>query len=656
MPSTNAGTVPSRLVGAGSAALDVFRVRGAAFVVWTVATGAALAESMRSLFGPEGLSPRSPAIYGRPWLLAAVSVFLLAAVLAAVALVRRRRGNPDGVVALYERALRVVLPAVALPFVIALHEPLERSHPGTVLVIALLGGALTSYSAYAFVSEREASGSRVAVWSARAALAVAVAAYTAYASRITIYNHLNINTGKADLGYYLSIFRQTSQGHLLGCSLCGGGSHLTGHFDPILIPLAPLFLLYPFAETLLVLQTVWLAFGAIPVYVLAFHHLRHRGAALSLAVVYLLYPALHGVNFFDFHSIALSVPLFLWLLCALEKGKRVLYYVAFALVLLVREDMPIALVCVGLYALFSRPKEDARLGWTTIVLSLVYFVVVKALFMHRVDPLNTSTGASGGYAYYYEAMIPAGRSTAALVGTLLSNPGFVLAQVLTDEKVDFVLKLLVPLFGLPLFARGRFMLAYGAALTLLASRPYLFSIHFQYTSVLIPFLFALAMSALGRIYRGELFAFGASGPRLARSFAFGMLVTTVLCTVKFGGLLPNASFMGGFRPLSREYNKDHFELAAFLKKVALTFPRGSRVAGNSRLVTHLGAASSILMLDERQNSDFVVVNVDVRPFGPRIVQEAQQGDLALVASHPPVNVYKTQYKTRGKKDATSEAE
>lgn len=644
MLSSLARKVP-RLAEPVRALAAALHEQGVGFALWTVALGAAVGESALDVFGPSGVLPHPPPLSSRPVLFFSLAVLSAFVVAIGVALLRRR-GSERPLLSLYDENVRRVAPLVALPFVLVLREPIEASHPGVVLSIALLAGGLTSYAAYTLVTERDAGPGRLAKWSAVAVLGAVMAAYSVAASDITITNHINLNTGRSDLGYYLSIFRQTSQGHLLGCSLCGGGSHLTGHFDPIIVLLSPLFLLYPFAETLLVLQTVWLAAGAIPVYLLVRHHTRHRGAALAFAVTYLAYPALHGVNFFDFHSVALSVPLFLVLLYCLERGYRVGYYVSLAFLLLVREDIPIALVFIGVYAIFSKPKEQARLGWTTIVLAVVYFVFVKAVFMHRVDPLNTATGASGGYAYFYEAMIPPGRSTAALIGTLLSNPAFVLAQVFSDEKVDFIFKLLVPLFALPLAARGRMLLAYGSALTLLASRQYLFSIHFQYTSLLIPFLFALAAGALGRLSSGELPVGRCSGPRLARSLAFGVLVTTLLCSWKFGAFIENTSFQGGFRPLVRGMPPEHRDLSIWLKKIALTIPRGARVAGNSRIITHLGPVTSIDLLENRAKSDYVVVNVTSRPFGPRIIQEAAEGNLTLIASLEPVRLYKAHYKSR----------
>ena len=303
---------------------------------------------------------------------------------------------------------------------------------------------------------------------------------------------------------------------------------------------------------------------------------------------------------------------------------------------------------IGLYAIFSKAKNQARIGWVTICVAVTYFVVVKAALMGRVDPLNTAAGKAGGYAYFYEAMIPAGHSTGALIGTLLSNPLFVLAQVFTDEKVDFILKLLVPLLGLPLLSRGRMLLAYGSALTLLASRQYLYSIHFQYTSLLIPFLFVLTITALGRLTSGEAPIGRLSGMRLGRALCFGMLVTTLLCSWKFGALIGNASFQGGFRPLNREYSPERRARVAWLKKIALTLPRGARVAANSRLITHLGPVSNLDLLDNRAKADYVVVNVDSRPYGRRLLEEAAAGDLTLMDSFDNIRLYKAHYKSRVK--------
>src|SRR5439155_12102520 len=124
------------------------------------------------------------------------------------------------------------------------------------------------------------------------------------------------------LGFYDNIFYQSIHGHPLGCSFVKTGYHGSSHFDPILVLLSPLYLVWPRAELLLVLQSVWLGSGVVPVYLLARAQRASRAAAIALATMYAVYPALHGANAYEFHSLTLAVPLVLWLLFFLETGSR----------------------------------------------------------------------------------------------------------------------------------------------------------------------------------------------------------------------------------------------------------------------------------------------------------------------------------------------
>ena len=565
-------------------------------------------------------------------------VALVVVVAVGLAVLRHRRGNPDGILPLYLSHVRSLAFLAAAPLVVGLSLGIEVSHAFLVLAFAFTTAALTAYSVYHALPERAESPPSRWPW-APVLLALAMAGYVVVISDLALQNHWSFNTARSDLGYYMSVFRQSSQGILLGCSLCGGGTHLTGHFDPILLLLAPIYLLYPFADTMLVLQTVWLASGAVPVYLYAKHETKSPAAALALALAYLSYPALHGVNLFDFHSIALCIPLFVWLLYFLETGSAKGYFVTLALVLMVREDMPLVLMCVSVFAML-RGGRAARFGWITIALSVLYFVVVKAFLMGRLDPLNNSDTGKGGYAYYYEEMIPAGSATKALVGVLLTNPGFVLSKILVDEKLDYVAKLLVPLLALPLLARGRLMLAYGAALTLLATRPYLFSIHFQYSSPLVPFLFVLTAAALGRIQRGEMILGGIAGARASRALAVGVFVCTVLSTYKFGAFWENRSFQAGFRPLRREARPEQIEVDRWLKKASRARPKGASVAATSRILTHLGSVTHVYMLGEGKPAEYVVGGRDQKGEHRKIGEDEARGNLERLDGIRNMGLYK----------------
>ena len=53
---------------------------------------------------------------------------------------------------------------------------------------------------------------------------------------------------------------------------------------------------------------------------------------------------------------------------------------------------------------------------------------------------------------------------------------------------------------------------------------------------------------------------------------------------------------------------------------------------------------------------FRSVNVESRPFGPRIMKEAAEGNLTLIASHGKVSVYKAHYKTHVRPEGVGETE
>lgn len=629
----------------------------ASLFAWPVFIGMGLGigvlELWQPLFTAGVMKRRATTTFTHQSLLAVLAGTGAAVVVGALAsFVRKRRGDLRPFADVFRDTLGRLGFLAALPLVVALSQPLEILHTSLVLGFAFVTGTLFTYSAYQWFSRRTEPrlSDKVRGRAAWVALALLMIGYSAIAAWLSIANHLSFNTGRSDLGFYVNIFRQSSQGIPLGCSLCGG-SHLTGHFDPILVPLSVFYLIYPFAETPLVLQTLWLASGAMPVYLLTKHHTAHRGVALALAFAYLLYPALHGVNLFDFHSLALCIPLFVWFLYFLETRRTTAYYVMLPVLLLVREDIAIALVLVGLYCLFGGQRDRVRQGWITILASVVYFVIAKVGFMGHMDPLNTTNVASvggevakGGYAYYYEELIPPGSSTSGLIATLIGDPVYTITRVFTEDKLEYVANLVVPLLLLPFLGRGKVLVVYGLALTLLATREFVYSVHFQYSSLLVPFVFVLAASALGRIRSGDIRFQSLDGPRLVRALGVGIVATSLLSSWKFGGLVPNQSFRAGFRPLVRETSPSGLALDGWLRKLSRSFPKGASVAASSRVLTHLGSVTKLYMYDEGIDVDYVVVGIKNRQVARQIGIDEARGALVQVDKFDDVRVYKATHK------------
>src|SRR5690606_34018461 len=116
-----------------------------------------------------------------------------------------------------------------------------------------------------------------------AAIAIGVA-YGAFFSDLSVTNHHAMHTRTTDLGHYDNIFYQSIHGRPLGCTFIKGGNHISGHFDPLLVLLSPIYLIYQSAETILVLQSVWLASGVVPLFLMVRTVLQSRGAAVVLCL------------------------------------------------------------------------------------------------------------------------------------------------------------------------------------------------------------------------------------------------------------------------------------------------------------------------------------------------------------------------------------
>jgi uncharacterized membrane protein len=136
-------------------------------------------------------------------------------------------------------------------------------------------------------------------------MAVSMITYVVVLSAYTISKHNSFSTYAWDLGIFNqgfwttvnldSVFYYTCELHLVP-----SGSFFGIHFSPILYTLVPFYYLFQGAESLLVAQSILIALSAIPVYMIA-RTWFDEGYSGLLASLYLLNPALHGVNCYDFH-------------------------------------------------------------------------------------------------------------------------------------------------------------------------------------------------------------------------------------------------------------------------------------------------------------------------------------------------------------------
>jgi uncharacterized protein (TIRG00374 family) len=549
-------------------------------------------------------------------------------------LVRRLRTGASGGLGTMEEVNRRLRPLLALPILPALtHAAIERDSPKETFFLIALCALAVGAGAYAWLRPATAEGAAAATYGdvpdappprrnvlenlsqlgATVAVAALWAAYGTFFSWLSIVNHHALNTRTTDLGYYDNIFFQSIHGHPLACSFIKAGYHGSAHFDPLLVLLSPIYLAYPRAELLLGLQAVWLGAGVVPAYLLARTKLGSRLAGVVVAAMYAMYPALHGANMYEFHSLTLLSPIVLALLYFLEIGAYKRYYLTLIPALLCREDVALLMCFVGAYAIYQqraghRPGLE-RLGWVTIVVSLVYFAIVKRFFMTSAD-IFMSGKDSYSFAYYYDDLIPNHNGVAGILLSLVTNPMFVLRTMLTEAKLLYLLTLFLPLGFLPFLARpGRVMLLYGMLFCLLASRSAVFSVHFQYSSVITPIAFALVPVVLKRVQDGDLgAALGLDGRRLSGALLAGALAASLLVSWKFGGIIDNQTFKGGFVRVARGLTDKDRETYAWIHAATAKIPTAASVGLTNRTGAHASNRMRAYFYPEHQNVDYLFID------------------------------------------------
>ena len=157
------------------------------------------------------------------------------------------------------------------------------------------------------------AGPRGFVTRPRALLWIAIGAFAAGMSALSVLQQRAFSTGRFDVGNLTQAVWSTAHGRFLEVTDLQGQqiSRLGAHFDPLVALLAPLWLVWPSPDLLLVTQAAGVALGAVPVFLLARKHLGGEGSGLAFALVYLLYPPTQWLVVDDFHPVALATPLLL---------------------------------------------------------------------------------------------------------------------------------------------------------------------------------------------------------------------------------------------------------------------------------------------------------------------------------------------------------
>ncbi|MEW6231105.1 MAG: DUF2079 domain-containing protein [Chloroflexota bacterium] len=428
------------------------------------------------------------------------------------------------------------------------------------------------------------------------ALWVLVALYVLNFTWLSIRQNQAFQTNAHDLGVMDQAAWNTRHGRF-GYETSNGveRSRLAGHVEPVFLLLAIPYLLYNGAEALLILQTLVIALGALPVFWLAKAKLGSSWAGVAFGAMYLLFPALEAANLTEFHPVALTAAFFLFAFHYLQDRNRLGYALALVLALASKEDMALVGVMFGLYALVV--QRDRVLGLVTTAASLAWFAIALYLVIPSFSP-------SGGFVLF-QRYAEVGGTPLGVVRSFLLQPGLVLNVVARPEKMDYLLGLLASAGFAPLLAPEVLALAAPSlGINLLSNYPAMYSGVSHYSAPIVPFLVVASIYGTSRARQIA----GICLPAKAGSRVFTGAATTVL--VLSVGL---THYHLGFTPLGRRFaipkvTPHHRLLERFVRQI----PAEAVVSTQPPLYPHLSGRRFIYLVPDLNDAEYVLLDVTSR--------------------------------------------
>jgi uncharacterized membrane protein len=366
------------------------------------------------------------------------------------------------------------------------------------------------------------------VWRDPVVWTVAALAFGAYLV-MSLYRFLRLSPSSWDLGIYTEYVKQLSLLHVPVDDVRGPGFNLLGdHFQIGLAVLAPFFRVFPSPVTLLFFQALLTALSVFPVAAAA-TALTGRTSGRLVGFAYAFSWGLQQMIDFDFHEIALAVPLLAFALSALVRRRPAAVIAWAAPLVFVKEDQGFTVAAIGLLmgVTAAFPPDLAR-GWRSrlpypgagdrwgdgrlalwggvalMAWGLLWSVLAITVIIPHFNPQHT-------YAYWDVGGVVGGNhsfSVGGLAGQL--GTGW-------PTKLETVVLLLLPTAFAALGSPVALLGVPSLVLRFISTSSVYWGTDWHYNATIMPILFIAASEAIARTRGGPLLTRSAFTSSFART-------------------------------------------------------------------------------------------------------------------------------------------
>jgi uncharacterized membrane protein len=468
----------------------------------------------------------------------------------------------------------------------------------------------------------------------------AAAFFSAFFIFYTLRWHYKLRTGNYDLSINNNLMYGGLHGEFLHSPLVfpkEPAKYLANHVKLGAYLFLPIYALAPRPETLFVIQSLFIGFGAVPLFLFARRHVSEATAAL-VCLAYLSYYPLHGASFSEFQAVPVAA-LFIFVIIWAADTRRY-RWLAGALVcaLLMREDVSVGLAVLGVFYLLTGYRPTA--GLVIALVSTAYFLVLRFYVME----------AAGSWWFpnmYKELWADGEKGFKSVIKTMLTNPMFTLSKIIVEKKVLYLLHLLTPIVFLP--ARRWYLWAAflpGAFLTLLVTNydpPITYSFH--YVMHWAPYLFAASVIALEALRRGPDF-----GIERYRAAAAAMVASSLVLTYNYGAFpRREGSFKAGFSKIEFSFTEDEWNRYQELLEITAMIPKDASLAATEKCGPHLSSRINMFTMRQGpQTAEWIVASareLKLSKTRPTLREALESGKYGVVRRLDDFAVMKLGYST-----------
>jgi uncharacterized membrane protein len=435
----------------------------------------------------------------------------------------------------------------------------------------------------------------------RGPVAIVVAASLAYAAFFIFFTlrwHYKLRTGNYDLSINNNLMYGGLHGHFLESPVVfpkDPPRYLANHAKFGAYLFLPIYALVPRPETLLVIQSLFVGLGAVPLFLFARRHISEWMAAI-VCLAYLCYYPMHGASFSEFQAVPLTA-FFVFLAAWAADAKRY-RTLAFAVVvaLSMREDVAVGIAVFGAFLLLSgyRPLPGLAIASSAVA----YFLLLRFYVMEEA-------GSWWFPNMYRDLWADGEKGFRSVIRTAITNPSFTLTKIIVEKKIIYLLHLLVPIAFLP--ARRWYLwaaFAPGAMLTLLVTNydpPITFSFH--YVMHWAPYLFMAVVLYLAVVRREK-------GASRAHAALAALVASTLVLTYNYGAFpRREGSFKGGFNKIEFTYTEVEAARYARLMELVKDLPRDAKIAATEKIGPHLSSRRTLYaMRNGPQDALYIVAS------------------------------------------------